>query len=241
MKIEITPERPEKIALDDLKEPLRPVGPRDDTTVTITEDITGKKTYTVHGNLILDKDSHYDGNLEVEGSIFGIDKKLFSLTVEGNIKALGIEAQDINAEDINAENIDARDINAYNIKAGDIDAWGIDALDIDAWGIDAKNIDAYNIDAYNIKAWDIKAGDIKAGDINAYNIKAGDINARNIKAEDINASGNIKAWDIKASLDIMCKTLKQKEGSVLTARNLMEESRGNRQRVIPRSGNLEVS
>ncbi len=186
MKIEITPERPEKIALDDLKEPLRPVGPRDDTTVTITEDITGKKTYTVHGNLILDKDSHYDGNLEVEGSIFGIDKKLFSLTVEGNIKALGIEAQDINAEDINAENIDARDINAYNIKAGDI-------------------------------------------------------NARNINAEDINASGKIKAWDIKASLDIMCKTLKQKEGSVLTARNLMEESRGNRQRVIPRSGNLEVS
>ena len=231
-------------------------------TITETEDTTtGMKTYTVHGNLILDKDFHYVGNLVVEGSIFGIDEKMFSLTVEGNIKALdiragdidaenidardidawGIDAKDINAEDINASGkIKAWDIKAEDIAARDIDAWGIAARDIAVSGnINARNIAARDIDAENIKvSWGIKAGNIKAWDIDAYNINARNIAAGDIETWDINA-WNIRAGDINAEF-ILCETLNQKEGSVLTVKSLKEHRSETPLKVIPRPGNREV-
>ncbi len=215
-------------------------------TITETEDTTtGMKTYTVHGNLILDKDFHYVGNLVVEGSISCIDEKMFSLKVEGNIEALDIRAGDIDAlgikaRNIKAGNIDAWDIEALDIRAGDIDARNIAAGDIAASGnIKAENIDAGDIAAEDIKAsWDIKAGDIAAGDIAAYNINARNIAAGDIETWDINA-WNIRAGDINAEF-ILCETLNQKEGSVLTVKSLKEHRSETPLKVIPRPGNREV-
>ena len=221
------------------------------TKVTITEDTGGYKTYTVHGNLILDIDSHYDGNLVVEGSISGVNNSKFSLMVRGNLRARDINVRDIDAVNIDAGDIKARNIDALwnikavdinatgNIKAGeDIDAGNIKAMDINArniraWKIDAHNINAGDIDAYNIKAWDIDAGDIKAEDINAGNIKAKNIDAYNIKAWNIDA-GNINAWFI------LCETLIKKEGSLLKALNLTENRSEISRTVLPRPGNREV-
>jgi hypothetical protein len=80
-------------------------------------------------------------------------------------------------------------------------------------------------------------GDIDAGDINAENIDAGDINAWDINARDIDA-GDINALDINArDIDayfILCKTLKQKEGSKLIAKNLIEQRSKLEQKEIKR-------
>ena len=114
---------------------------------------------TIKGDLVLTKNTTFDGDLKVEG----------------NIRCVGgpwdINARDINARDINACDIDAWDINAWDINECDIDARDINARDINAWDINAGDIDARDIDARDINAWDINAWDIDARDINAWDIE----------------------------------------------------------------------
>jgi len=97
-----------------------------------------------------------------------------------NITADNIKAFDIDAADIKANNIDADDIEAMDINANDITVYNINADNITANNIKANDITVYNIDANNIKANDIKANDIKAMDINAHNINADNITANDI-------------------------------------------------------------
>ena len=92
----------------------------------------------IKGNLIMEKDIEYNGDLIVEGNILGKNGNRYNLKVHGNITA--------------------RNISAGNISAGNIDAW-----DISAWNITAGNIDAGNISYYavcfaykNIKCKSIK-------------------------------------------------------------------------------------
>ena len=73
-------------------------------------------------------------------------------------------------------------------------------------------------------------GDINAASINTSNINCWDIDCWNIDCLDINCRdidcGNINCWDINCgNIDacfILCETLKQKEGSTLTASSLIE-------------------
>jgi len=69
------------------------------------------KTKTIKGNLILTKDTIFEGNLIVEGNIQGYH----NLKVNGNINARDITAWDIDAWNINAWNINAGNINACDI------------------------------------------------------------------------------------------------------------------------------
>ena len=117
----------------------------------------------IEGNLILDKDTVFDEELEVRGSILGKDGNRYNLTVNGNIKAEDIHAGDIHAGDIDAGNISAWDISARNIDAKNITAGNLDVGDIDAW-----DINAWNIKARNISAWTINTGDISARNIATY-------------------------------------------------------------------------
>ena len=96
----------------------------------------------IEGNLILDKDTVFDEELEVHGSIIGKNGNRYNLTVNGNIKA---------------EDIHAGDIHAGDIDAGNISAWDISARNIDAKNINARNITTRNINAINISAWSINA------------------------------------------------------------------------------------
>lgn len=82
--------------------------------------------------LVLEKDTVFEGSIEVETSIRCAGNERFNLTVKGDIKAGDITAWDIDAWDIDARDINARDINAGNINAGDINAWDINARDIKA-------------------------------------------------------------------------------------------------------------
>ena len=124
-----------------------------------TDALTGAKTYTVHGSLILKEDTAFDGNLVVEGSVFGEQNRKYCLTVKGDITALDITAWNINAY---AWNITARNISADDIKASRINAWNINARDITALDITTGNIAARNISAGDITAWNITAWDIDA-------------------------------------------------------------------------------
>ncbi len=153
----------------------------------------------IEGNLILDKDTVFDEELEVHGSIIGKNGNRYNLTVNGNIKA---------------EDIHAGDIHAGDIDAGNISAWDISARNIDAKNITAGNLDVGDIDAWDINAWNIKARDISAEDINAWNIKA-----RNISAWTIN-TGDISARNI-ATYFILCEKLEQEPGSTLYAKKVI--------------------
>ncbi len=187
----------------------------DAPNVTITQNnTTGEKTYTIHGDLVLSKDSHYDGNLVVEGNILGEKGTLFSLVADNDITTEG---------SIFVQNISARNITA---KVG-----SITAENINAWNINAENINALNITAENINAKNITAGNIYAEDINAENI-----NAKNIDAGNITVTGCIRARDINAGF-ILCETLEQEKGSLLTAQLLIEHRSELPRKVIPRDGN----
>ena len=105
---------------------------------------TDPKTTVIHGNLVLDKDTVYDGPLTVEGSVLGKDGERFHLTVNGDIDAWDITARDIKARDITAGNINAWNITAKgNISASDISARDIDARDINARDIDVQGKISY--------------------------------------------------------------------------------------------------
>ena len=82
------------------------------------------KTKTIKGDLILEKDFKFDGNLVVDGDIKGKDGKRWN-----------INCRDINCRDINCLDINCLDINCLDINAWDINAWNIDAGDINAWDI----------------------------------------------------------------------------------------------------------
>ena len=69
----------------------------------------------------------------------------------------------------------------------------------------------------DINCWDIHCGDINCGDITRGNLDCGDIDA----------------WDIDASI-ILCETLKQREGSTLTAKSLTENRSGYEHHEIKR-------
>ena len=77
-------------------------------------------TTVIKGNLIMEKDMEYDGDLIVEGDIFGKNGKKHNLKVNGNITAGDITAGDIIANDITAD-----DIKAINIHAGNISYYAI--------------------------------------------------------------------------------------------------------------------
>ena len=140
---------------------------------------TDPKTTVIHGNLVLDKDTVYDGPLTVEGSVLGKDGERFHLTVNGDIDAWDITARDIKAQYINAWDITARDIKARDITAGNINAWNITAK-----------------------------GNISASDISAWDITARDINARDINARDIDVQGKISYYALCfAYQNIRCKSI----------------------------------
>ncbi len=152
-----------------------------------------------YGNLVMDRDMTFDGDLIVGGSISGKNGKKYALVVKGNIDAFG----DIDVGIINARNIDAH---AQSIYAATIDALDVETQDINALILNARNIDARNIDALTINARNIDA---------VGNIKTRTINARNIYAQDIDA-GNIDASFI------VCETYEQKEGAKLVCRNIIK-------------------
>jgi hypothetical protein len=79
----------------------------------------------IKGNLIMEKDIEYNGDLIVEGNILGKNGKRYNLKVNGNIKAGDIAAWNIITRNINADNISARDIKAWNIIAGNITYYAV--------------------------------------------------------------------------------------------------------------------
>ena len=108
----------------------------------------------------------------------------FDLSIESDIKALSIDA----------DNIVAWNINAWNIDADNIVAWNIKALDIES-----RNIDSFDIEARNINAFDINARDIKASNINYYavcfaynNIKCKSIKGRKHNAKHFVLDGTLE-------------------------------------------------
>lgn len=70
------------------------------------------------------------------------------------------------------------------------------------------------------------------GDINCWNIVCGNIVCGNINCLDINC-GNINCWDIEAYF-VLCETMKQKEGSMLKVKNIIESRNSYKQREIKR-------
>jgi len=107
------------------------------------------KTKTIKGDLILEKDFKFDGNLVVDGDIKGKDGKRW------NINCRDINCRDINCLDINCLDINCLDINAWDINCLDINCLDINCLDINCLDINAWDINAWNIDAGDINAWDI--------------------------------------------------------------------------------------
>ena len=103
---------------------------------------TDPKVTVIHGDLVLDHDTVFEGPLVVEGNIRGKDSYMYNLIVNGNINAYNIDALDIVAQNIVAQNIYALDIVAVNIDAADINAWSIKAADINAHDIKADGIEA---------------------------------------------------------------------------------------------------
>ena len=146
-------------------------------------------------NSLKDIQKYYDKDtntyvFEENGSYIDLVVFNFDLSIDANIEAFDIKADNIKSYDIKAD-----DIIVHNINANDINAFNINANNIKARDVDANNIDAWNIDAYNIKA-----GDIITGDISACNIEAGDISAN-----------NISYWAVCFAYDsIKCKSIKGK-------------------------------
>ena len=87
----------------------------------------------IDGDLILTKDTLFREDLQINGNIFGENKKRYNIKIMGNITAWGIHARDIDAMDINVGDIDA-----VNINARDIDSWKIDAVEINARDVTAR-------------------------------------------------------------------------------------------------------
>jgi len=85
--------------------------------------MNNKKVY--QGDLILEKDTVFEEDLKVDGSIIGKDGNRYNLTVKGNI----------NCRNIDCRNIDCEDIDCEDINCGDIDCWNIDCEDINFYAI----------------------------------------------------------------------------------------------------------
>ena len=121
---------------------------------------------TIKHDLILKKDTTFNENINVEGSIKGD----FNLKVIGNI-----DCGNIDCWNIDCLNIDCRNIDCKNVVCGNIDCWNIDCRNIDCWNINCRNIgcgniDCWNIDCLNIDCKNVVCGDINCGDINFYAI-----------------------------------------------------------------------
>ncbi|MEM3859495.1 MAG: hypothetical protein QW478_08835 [Candidatus Micrarchaeaceae archaeon] len=111
---------------------------------------------TIHGNLVLRRDTTFEGDLIVEGNITGN----FNLYITRG----SLIAKSINVRDLDASIIYAKDISAYHL-------YGEIVADI---SVTAHNIDvgAHNIYTKYLKAWDIYARDIIAKEISARSIVA---------------------------------------------------------------------
>ena len=142
---------------------------------------------TIKGNLVMDKDMEYEGDLIVKGNILGKNGNRYNLKVHGNITAWDIDAWDISAWNITAGNINAGNITAKNITAKNITAGNLDVGDIDAWDISAWNITAKNITAGNLDVGDIDARNIDAGNISYYAVCFA---YKNIKCKSIKGTRN---------------------------------------------------
>jgi len=98
-------------------------------------------TRTIHGDLILTKDTTFNESIIVEGNIKGY----FDLKVKGDIDCVNIDCGNIDCGNIDCRNIDCRNIDCWDIDCWDIDCWDIDCGNIDCWDIDCRNIDCRNI------------------------------------------------------------------------------------------------
>jgi len=67
---------------------------------------------TIHGDLILEKDTEYNESLTVEGNILGKDVNRYNLKVCGDLDCLNL----------NCWNLDCR-----NLNCGDLDCWNLKA------------------------------------------------------------------------------------------------------------------
>ena len=103
----------------------------------------------VKGNLVLERDMSYQGNLVVEGSVVGTYGSRFNLEVNGDLRVSGnVSVSKLTATgSINSDaNISARSISV--------------ALDISACGISANSVRARDITTCKIRSYSVTAHSI---------------------------------------------------------------------------------
>jgi len=85
-------------------------------------------TKTIHGNLVLEKDTTFDGDIVVEGDIIGKKGERYALTVKGNLKAYDVLVADLFAVDVIVHDIFVGDIFARNLTTHHMSTNSIFAL-----------------------------------------------------------------------------------------------------------------
>jgi hypothetical protein len=133
-------------------------------------------TTTIEGNLILEQDRVFEGNLLVKGNIISKPSYKNSLTVKGNISANEINC----VKTLSAKNIDAGDTSASEIYAIKIYVRELCASSIDAREVIASSINADHISAESVSSW---------GPINYSGIMASPITIELVKKQDASDSG----------------------------------------------------
>ena len=128
----------------------------------------------INGDLVLEQNTTYEGDLIVYGNITGKNGARYNLTVHGNLNACDVNARDVNARDVNA-------------------------MDVNAWNVNARDVNACDVNARDVNARDVNAGDVNAGDISYYavcfayhNIKCKSIKGRRDNSKHFVLDGKIE-------------------------------------------------
>ena len=117
-------------------------------TKNMNQEIKGVQEIIIENDIVLEKDTAYQGNLIVKGNISGIYGSKHNLTVNGDLRVSGkVSVKELRvAGRIHSDaDISARSISALDISACSISANSVRARDITTCKIRSSSITAHSI------------------------------------------------------------------------------------------------
>jgi len=98
----------------------------------------------------MEKDEIIEGNLIVEGNIFGKDGEKYNLIIRGDLNCYDLDCRNLNCLNLNCLNLNCLNLNCSNLDCWNLDCLDLNCLDLNFWAVAFayKNIKAKSIKSY---------------------------------------------------------------------------------------------
>jgi len=95
----------------------------------------------------MEEDMTFDGDLKVEGNIFGKDGRRHNLTVDGDLKCWDLKCWDLKCLNLNCWNLKCWDLKCLNLNC-----WDLNCFDLNCWNLNFNAV-AIAYHSFKCKSW----------------------------------------------------------------------------------------